>query len=192
MKEQKEQKKQDDLLSSNYDGIQEYDNDLPRWWVYLLYLTIVFAFVYYGLFLIGVIPSSEKRLADSLAQIEEMKPKQVEKVQLDENTLIAMLSDQAKINFGKEVFIAKCSPCHGANGEGVVGPNLTDDHWIHGGNITDIRNVIEVGVLDKGMLSWKGLITDDEITNVSLYIRSIVGTNPTNPKAPEGEKFINE
>lgn len=184
-------KKEDKLLNSNYDGIEEYDNDLPRWWLYLFYGTIIFAVgysIYYHLGGPGL--SSAENLEIAMAELDSIKKAQQPK----ESTLdlMTLVKDTPRINAGSQVFSARCLPCHGAKGEGLVGPNLTDDHWLHGGKITEIKKVIEEGVLSKGMLSWKGQISDDEITNVTLYVWNLYGTNPPNAKAPEGIKVERE
>lgn len=182
-------KKQDDLLSSNYDGIKEYDNDLPRWWVILFYLTILFAVVYSGYCFLGFRKPSTEILALQLQEIEKLKPVVVAGTETTEESLLALAKDPNRIHEGKEVFVGKCAACHGQNGEGVVGPNLTDDNWIHGNKLIQIKNTIEIGVLDKGMLAWKGILSEEEINDVVIYIHSLKGSNPPNPKAPEGEKY---
>lgn len=185
-------KDKDQLLNSNYDGIQEYDNDLPKWWVILFYLTIVYSVIYAGYYYFGFRPTTEKILASQIEDIQNLK-KEVAKNEpvqpkLD---LVALSKDQAVVQKGKEVYTGKCFMCHGVNGEGTVGPNLTDNYWIHGGKLEQIKHTIEVGVLDKGMMSWKGVLTDEEINSVTAYIRSISGTNPANAKAPQGEQYSN-
>ncbi len=181
-------KKQDELLNSNYDGIQEYDNDLPRWWVYLFYITIAFAAVYCGYFFLGFRKNTtDEILTAQLQAIEASKP--VVAAGKTEEQLLSLSSDAAVIAKGKAVFDLKCMPCHGDKGQGLVGPNLTDDSWIHGGKLTEIHKTIEVGVPAKGMLAWKGIIPEEEIDAVTVFIHSLQGSNPPNPKAPEGQKL---
>lgn len=185
-------KDKDELKSSNYDGIQEYDNDLPAWWLYLFYFTIAFGVVYvaYYEFLGG--PTQEQTLAAQVAEIEAMKAEAKAKAPVaaeqSEEQLVALVSSAERVTKGKELFAARCSTCHGPQAQGLIGPNLTDDHWIHGGKLKEIKSVIENGVLAKGMLAWKGVLTDDEILNAIAFIHSVQGSNPPNPKAPEGEK----
>lgn len=181
----------DQLRASSYDGIQEYDNDLPRWWVWLFYLTGVYAIVYvvayygYGVSIppvphepSGVIvasgPSSTQAAAPTVDETQVLKVK---------------LSDAAAVGKGKEIYAARCAPCHGAGGGGVIGPNLTDDNWIHGGSLVEIKTVIENGVPEKGMLAWKSMLSQDDIRNLVVYIRSMKGTNPAGAKAPEGTPY---
>lgn len=176
--------KRDELLDSNYDGIQEYDNDLPKWWRNLFVITIVFSIIYVPYYTLGIGPDSQQELRQELAGIKSMAPEKA--VAAAEVDLIAMSHDSARILKGKEVFAGKCSPCHAADGGGLVGPNLTDDAWIHGGSLNEIRHTIEVGVPEKGMLAWKGLMSDDDIFNVVVFIRSLRGTKPATPKEPQG------
>jgi cytochrome c oxidase cbb3-type subunit 3 len=180
-------KKQDELLNSNYDGIQEYDNDLPKWWQALFLITIVFAVIYSIYYFTGMSPSSEARLAGEMKAIEATQ-KSAPSVEVSAATLLSYVHDTTHLSAGKVVFQQKCLPCHGPEGQGIVGPNLTDDFWIHGGKITDIRHTIVVGVPEKGMLTWKGILSDDEINNVAAFVYSLHGSNPANPKAPQGDK----
>jgi cytochrome c oxidase cbb3-type subunit 3 len=179
-------KQQDELLNSNYDGIQEYDNDLPQWWKVLFYITIVFGLGY--AIYAAQRPTTDARLAAELKVIQDKKPVDILPTTSSES-LLALAQDEQHLNSGKNIYITKCAACHGGAGEGLIGPNLTDEFWIHGGNISELRKTIEVGVLDKGMLAWKGVLTDAEINDVVAYVYSLRGTTPPNPKAPQGEKF---
>jgi cytochrome c oxidase cbb3-type subunit III len=184
-------KKIDQLRPSSYDGIQEYDNDLPRWWVWLFYLTGVYALAYvvgvYG-FGISIPPVPHEPsgviIAAAPSSSQAAAPGQDEAV-----ILKAKLNDPAAISKGKDVYAGKCAPCHGSAGGGVIGPNLTDDSWIHGGSLTEIKTVIENGVPEKGMLSWKAMLSQDDIRNLVVYIRSLKGSNPPGGKAAEGTPY---
>ena len=127
-----------------------------------------------------------------MEQLAAVKAKQAQvaaaQPQLDEDGLLNLIKSDSALSKGKEVYVKNCVVCHGQNGEGLVGPNLTDAYWIHGGTLVAIRKVIQEGVLDKGMLAWKAVLPSDEIDNVTAYIRSLKGTNPANPKAPQGDK----
>lgn len=173
------------LLNHNYDGIQELDNPLPRWWIMLFYLCIAFAggyFTYYT-FLGG--PTLGEELDQSL---EKSKPK-VSNV-VSSTDFKPILHDDKTRSAGKVIFDAKCVACHNPQGEGLVGPNLTDAYWIHGkGTVTDIYQVIRDGVPDKGMLTWGPLLKPEELKAVAVYVYSLRGTHPSNPKAPQGEKY---
>lgn len=184
-------KKEDELLSHNYDGIEEYDNDLPKWWVYLFVVTLVFGFVYVGYYHLGPGLSQEQALVLDLEEVEKAKKRKAEKEarapKVEVVNLALAVKEPSRISNGKEVYAGKCASCHGMDGGGMIGPNLTDAYWIHGGSIEQIKMTIEKGVLEKGMLAWKGVISDDEIINVVAYIDSLKGTSPANPKAPQGE-----
>jgi cytochrome c oxidase cbb3-type subunit III len=181
----------DELLSHNYDGIQEYDNDLPRWWLYLFHITIVFALVYYVYFELsaaGKYPVDQ--LPDQMAQLQAVREANAPKPELSvdsEAGLLAMaLKPEAQAK-GKEIFTTRCVVCHADKGQGLIGPNLTDDYWIHGGKITDIKRTVVNGVLEKGMLAWQGVLSPDEINQVVAFVWSIHGTNPPAAKAPDGQ-----
>lgn len=182
-------KKQDELLNSNYDGIQEYDNDLPVWWKGIFYVTILFAVLYAPYYMFHYGMTSEERLAKELSDIKALAPKVAPQSEVKAEELIALTKDATHLASGKEVFVAKCMPCHGPEGQGIVGPNLTDDFWIHGGKITDTYRTVNVGVVDKGMLAWKGLLPDEQIRDVVAYIYTLRGTHPANPKEAQGDKY---
>jgi cytochrome c oxidase cbb3-type subunit III len=184
-----------ELLDHDYDGIQEYDNDLPRWWVAIFWITALYGVFYVFYYHFGPGLLQEEQLAVDMKEIQELQAKQQQTkpvAEVDEAGLLALVGNAEAMEQGKVVFQAKCMACHGMNGEGLIGPNLTDDHWIHGGKITDIRKVVIEGVLEKGMLAWKGQLSDSEINNVVAYIWTLQGSNPPNPKAPEGELVVRE
>lgn len=179
------------LLDHEYDGIQELDHPLPRWWLWLFYISIVFSIFYCAYYLTGIGPTLREELEITMQEIEAKKPKQAggESAPTDE-TFMALLSQPNRLKNGQEVFTAKCAACHGDKGQGLIGPNLTDNHWLHGtGRPTEIAATIRTGVPVKGMPPWEGLLTDDELMNVTAYIMSIRGTNPPGAKAPEGTEY---
>lgn len=180
----------DQLRPSSYDGIQEYDNDLPRWWVWLFYATGVYGVIcLIGAFGYGVtippVPYEPAGVIVAAAPVANGAATVAD----DESVLKARLSDPAALSKGKEVFVSRCAPCHGPAGGGLIGPNLTDDNWIHGGSLREIQAVIENGVVEKGMLAWKAMLPKDDILNVVVYIRSLHGSNPPGGKAPEGALY---
>ena len=180
----------DKILDHDYDGIQEYDNDLPKWWIALFILTTIYG-VYYAVQLhigdgLDQIALLEKEMAAYEKQAEITEAKQPKK-ELSSDELLALLNNEENMLKAKEVYIAKCAACHLAEGQGLVGPNLTDDYWLHGGSILDIYNVIVEGVPAKGMIAWRNLLSEEEIRGLSAYIWNLHGTNPPNPKAPQGE-----
>lgn len=186
-------KKVDELLDSNYDGIEEYDNNLPRWWVNLFYGTILFGVaytMYYVVLGLGDSPQQalEKQMAELHSVQQAIEAQKVKELGTSSSKLEKILSDATVIAQGKTVFDAKCASCHGALGQGLVGPNLTDEFWLHGFTAPEIQKTITEGVLEKGMLAWKGMITDDEINAVTAYVWSLYGTNPPGAKEPQGER----
>lgn len=187
------EEERDILLEHNYDGIKELDNSLPPWWKYGFYFTIIWSFVYLIYFHLGSGPSSEKEYNDEVAlaqiQIEEFMKKSANAV--DENN-VTLASDESSINAGKSVYMDNCAACHGRLGEGGVGPNLTDDYWLHGGSIKDVFKTIKYGVPAKGMKSWQAELSPSQIRQVASFIKSLYGTNPPNAKEKQGELYKEE
>ncbi len=180
--------KKEKLTDHNYDGIQELDNDLPRWWISLFYLTIVFAVVYYGYYELGGGPSIRDDFDHDVAAMAAKKAAVPQSVFPDMPKLVAFQKRPEALVAGKGVFQVRCIACHGDRGQGVIGPNLTDDYWLHGdGKTGSIAKVIHDGVLDKGMPPWGALLTDDEVYSVTVYVKSLRGTNPPGAKAAQGQ-----
>ena len=265
-------KKKDVLLDHNYDGIQELDNDLPSWWLWLFYFTIFFAAAYLLHFHVlktgksalakyelemnpnwqppeqsqphfsglryhspyyspkGEVTPRIKKMFSSyigpeidfnelvqeamkradaagLAKLQEAFPDlyaQLEEhggpVQPREATAAAAaaaepetkeyerLTDKASLSAGKDIYIKNCATCHGQNGEGGIGPNMTDDYWLHGAGIDNMVHTIKNGVPAKGMISWRSILNDKQVVQVASYLMSLYGSNPPNAKKPQGEK----
>ncbi|MEP7345058.1 MAG: cbb3-type cytochrome c oxidase N-terminal domain-containing protein [Gemmatimonadaceae bacterium] len=178
-------KNESKLIEHNYDGIQEYDNPLPRWWVYLFYATILFSVLYY--LNVPGIGIGKGRMADYEGDVAAWKAAHPQPTGgVSPEQLTALATDQATLSAGKHVFATNCVPCHRADGGGTIGPNLTDTFWIHGGTLSDIHKTIDEGVLAKGMPNWGKLLKPDQVTAVTVYVASLQGTTPPNPKAPEG------
>jgi cytochrome c oxidase cbb3-type subunit 3 len=178
---------QDRLLDHNYDGIQEYDNPMPRWWVTIFWATIVFAVLYW--FNVPGIGPGDGRVAAYEADMTRARAAQAA-LQLSggptAEQLAALQSDQAAMTSGKQVFTQNCAACHRADGGGLIGPNLTDDAWIHGSSLLDMHKTISEGVLAKGMPAWGKVLKPDQVSAVTVYVASLRGSNPANPKPPEG------
>ncbi|MCE2942666.1 MAG: cbb3-type cytochrome c oxidase N-terminal domain-containing protein [Gemmatimonadota bacterium] len=182
-----EHPQQDELLDHNYDGIQEYDNPLPRWWVYLFWATIVLVPVYYVMpGTIGAGGTKERLYALEMEAYRRAHPEPATPSGPDDDGLLAMAKDHERLEEGKETFVANCAACHGPAGGGVIGPNLTDDAWLHGGQPTDIHRTIAEGVIAKGMPPWAKTLKPEQLNDVVAYVLSLRGTNPPNAKAPEG------
>jgi len=185
------EKESDVLLDHDYDGIKELDNNLPPWWKYGFYLTIVFSVLYMAHY--HVVGSGNVQLEEYQAQLEEAEKQKAERLKLaasevDENTATMMIAE-ADLSAGKKIYTDKCLVCHGGAGEGLVGPNLTDDYWIHGGSIKDVFKIVKYGFPSKGMLAWQGQLTPVQMQQVSSYVKSLHGTNPPNPKEPQGDLY---
>lgn len=182
------------LLEHDYDGIKELDNNLPPWWVYLFYACIIFAVVYLVRFEIMGADNQEMELKKEMAQaqIDIAEYKKTAPDLMDEKT-VTLLTDPADLAAGKAIFTTNCVPCHRADAGGQIGPNLTDDRWILGGGIKNVFHTLLNGGRDgKGMISWKGTLKPKEMQEVASYVLSLKGSNPKDPKAPEGEIWIDE
>jgi len=176
------------LISGHeYDGIKELDNKLPKWWLWLFYITIIISVIYFvRLHIIKTADTQDEAYAREVeAAVNQYKA--VRSASTLDASNVTLLTDAAALSAGKAIFDKSCVVCHLAQGQGLVGPNLTDDYWIHGCKIGDIFNLIIVGVPEKGMISWKDQLTPEQIQQVSSFIVSLKGSNPPNPKAPQGE-----
>lgn len=214
----------DELLDHEYDGIQEMDNSMPRWWLYGFYLSIVFSvayMLYFHVFRIGYLQEDEYRrevdagyirvsVADTkiLGVLPEyhspmynpdgdLTPRdaalagpRVVRVLMtrdtDTITYVAVV-DPVALADGEQTFKKICSQCHGVLGGGGVGPNLTDDYWIHGASISDVVKSVKYGYPAQGMIPWLGMLSEEEIINVGSYVLTLRGTNPPDARAPQGE-----
>ncbi|NJW52335.1 cbb3-type cytochrome c oxidase N-terminal domain-containing protein [Salinimicrobium oceani] len=184
----------DQELDHNYDGIKELDNKLPPWWLYSFYASIIFAIgymAYYHMFG-GENQAAEfeqEMLAAQLA-VEEYKKNAPNLV--DAESVVALTAAK-DLEAGAAIFTTNCMACHAADGGGGIGPNLTDEHWILGGGISEVFHTIsEGGRAGKGMVAWKSILKPAEIQQVSSYILSLQGSTPANPKEAEGELWIKE
>lgn len=178
----------------DYDGIRELNNRLPPWWLYGFYFSIIFAVVYlwrYHVAESAPLSAQELEIAMKQAEIEKEAYLKRSANNVDENTVV-LLTDASALAGGKKVYEQSCSPCHGMSGEGSVGPNLTDDHWLHGGSLSDIFKSIKYGWPEKGMRSWKEDLSPVQIAQIASYLKSLRGTNPPNAKEPQGELYVEE
>lgn len=184
-------------LGHDYDGIRELDNNLPPWWKYGFYLTIAIGIVYFFHFQISSIgifgpghSQSEEYEAEMIVAAEQ-KAIYLEKVAnlVDENSVQA-LTDAGSLANGEATYTKLCATCHGPQGQGGIGPNLTDPYWVHGGGIKNIFSTIKYGVLEKGMLAWQTQLKPVEMQEVASFILTMEGTNPPNPKEAQGELYV--
>jgi cytochrome c oxidase cbb3-type subunit III len=177
-------------LGHNYDGIRELNNRLPGWWLYGFYATILFACIYLWRYHVShAAPLSAEELKIALVQGEEQKAAYLAKSasNVDENSVTF---NKDAVATGGAIFKQTCIACHGPEGQGnTVGPNLTDNYWLHGGSIKDIFKTIKYGYPEKGMQSWKDQYSPVQMAQLASFIKSLQGTNPANPKAPQGELY---
>ncbi len=181
-------------LGHNYDGIRELDNRLPPWWLYGFYLTIIFAGIYLWRYHVAhTAPLSAEELKIAMVKADEEKTAYLKMSanNIDESN-VTLLTDAQDIAAGKGIFTAVCATCHKADGGGMVGPNLTDDYWIHGGSVQDIFKTIKYGVPEKGMQAWKESYSPKQMAQLTAYIKSIYGTNPPAAKEAQGVMYREE
>lgn len=173
------------LLDHEYDGIQEYDNPMPRWWVWTFWATIIFSVAYVAN--VGGIGTGQGREADyaqEMATFRKLHP--AGGPAMSGEQLAALVKDPAVLATGKTVYNTNCAACHAADGGGIIGPNLTDAFWLHGGSLPDIQKTINDGVLAKGMPAWGKMLKPDQLTAVTAYVATLQGTTPAKAKAPQG------
>lgn len=185
------EKEKDIQLDHDYDGIKELDNRLPPWWLAMFYISIAFAAVYLTYY--HVLDKGNLQIAQYEAEMEQAEEAVAAFVsrqgdQVNENN-VTMLTEEAPLQAGKDIFIRLCAACHGQAGEGGVGPNLTDQYWLHGGSINNVFSTIKYGVIEKGMIPWKDQLRAQEMQEVASYILTLQGTDPPNGKEPQGELY---
>lgn len=179
------------MLGHDQDGIEELDNPTPGWFMALFYGTVIFAVIYllnYHVF--KLTPLQDEEYTIEVQRAKEARDNYIRTAgaSVTEETVTA-LTDAASIEEGQKIFAGKCAVCHGPQGQGnQVGPNLTDDYWLHGGTIQDVFRTIKQGVPAKGMISWESQLNPLQMQQVASYVMSIVGSNPPDAKAPQGEK----
>jgi cytochrome c oxidase cbb3-type subunit 3 len=178
----------DRLMSHGYDGIREFDNPLPGWWVWIFWATIVFSLGYWAYYQIGPGPSDVAVYEAEMREAAARQPVATSSGGVTDQALLVLQKNPGAMAKGKEIFAGRCVPCHGDRGQGIVGPNLTDDFWLHGGRPSEIYHTITEGVPEKGMVPWKTQLSPEEIAAVTAYVGTLHGTNPPNPKPPEGQK----
>ncbi len=179
----------DILLDHESDGIQEYDNPFPEWFMWLLYGTIIFAILYvfyYGFNYGDSIQSGYRaQLVDDYKSIQDYYAAHPV-VPPTSEALLAAAVDEQTLAVGKDQFIKTCAACHGDKAQGLIGPNLTDPFWIHGGQVVQIWTTITKGVPAKGMPSWGRAFKPEVINALAAYVRSLQGSDPPDARAPQG------
>ena len=176
------------MLDHDYDGIRELDSKIPPWFAWLFILTIIFAAYYmidYHIIGSGQVQYEEYAQEVKMASLE--REALIKSGAFINEETVTLLSDASDLEKGKAVFDQNCIACHASDGGGIVGPNLTDKYWIHGGGIKNVFKVIKYGVVEKGMISWQTQLNPNQMQEVASYVLSLQGTNPAAPKQPEGE-----
>lgn len=175
-------------MGHDFDGIRELDNRLPNWWLATLYLSIVFSFgywMYYHVLKAG--PLQMEAYEMEMAKADEAAAALAElRGAATDESLLALTEDPQAISSGQEVFAQHCAACHGPQGEGTIGPNLTDPYWKHGGAPTEILQVVSIGVPAAGMPAWKPMLGAKKVEEVTAYLLTLKGKNLPG-KGPEGE-----
>lgn len=181
------------VMEHKFDGIAELNNPTPAWFMILFYGTIIFAIGYLLTYdVLGFGKSQEEEYIAEIEQAAESKvaflanPANVKNA-VNENNM-EQSKDEAIIKNGASLFANRCTPCHGEHGEGIVGPNLTDEYWLHGGKAKDVFKTIKYGVPEKGMIAWEKSLSAQQISDLTNYVLSLQGTKPAGAKAPQGNK----
>ncbi len=185
------EQEKDITMDHDFDGIRELDNKVPPWFNILFYGTIVFAVIYMLVFhVFKISPLMIDEYVEEVRASEIHKQELIKSGALINEESVILLTDPISLQNGKSIFMPNCVPCHGTGGEGTVGPNMTDDYWIHGGGIKNVFKTIKYGVPAKGMISWQTLLNPKQMQEVGSYIISLRGSNPPNGKPPEGNLYV--
>ncbi len=179
---------QDTVKEHVFDGIEEFDNKLPNWWMWLMYSSIVFALLYWIVFhTLEVRPLPREKFAQEMLEAQEAELARMEKAGVSNESLMLMVDIPAKMEEGRELWVKHCVACHLDDGRGLVGPNMTDNYWIHGCEPMDHLKVVYEGVAAKGMPAWLNQLGPSRSQAVVAYLQTLRGTNVEGGKAPEGE-----
>lgn len=183
-------------LDHEYDGIKELDNHLPPWWKWLFVGTVIWGVIYFVIYHVSSsmplqLQEYENELVYAEEQVNKLRTSQPQAI-IDINTL-EYSADAEILSNGKTIYTTNCVACHNSDGGGnAIGPNLTDDYWLHTGDLKSIFNTINVGVVEKGMPAWGKTMSAKDVRDVTFYVMSLHGTTPANPKAAQGELYIPE
>jgi cytochrome c oxidase cbb3-type subunit 3 len=181
------EERRDVVRDHDYDGIQEFDNQLPNWWIGTFVVTVLFGLYYWTAhYTFNSLPGQHERFVAETKEITDAQAAHGVGGAVTDEQELAVFHDAKEVAAGKQLFAEKCVACHGANAQGIIGPNLTDDYWLHGGRPSQIVATITNGVPEKGMVTWKGQISDQQIKEAAAYILSIHGSKPAGAKAAQG------
>ena len=182
---------EDDLTGHSYDGIQEYDNPLPGWWSALFFATFVYS-IFYGVVFHwgGEGKNMHEAYEEELARVFTLRFKELGELRPDRATLLEYVDQPQWLAVGQAVFKANCVSCHGREGQGLVGPNLTDGHWKNVRHIEDIASVIENGAGNGSMPAWRNRLSHvNQIVLTAAYVASLRGNTPAGALPPEGDEI---
>jgi cytochrome c oxidase cbb3-type subunit 3 len=189
----KTEKTEDELkLDEDFDGIYELNNPTPPWFNFIFYTSIIVAFLYllnYHVFKFGNLQIAEYNVAVQESKVEVDAYLKKTGNAVDENN-VTFLTDKKSINEGSIVFAEKCAVCHMTDGGGLVGPNLTDKYWRHGGDVKSIFKTLKYGVPAKGMIAWQNAYSGKQMQAIASYVLTLQGTKPAKGKEPQGVLFI--
>ncbi len=188
-------KQQDELRNPghSFDGIEEYDNDMPSWWLNMFYVSVVFGVAYMAWYHLPFFDSKslqeeyEEAAAAVSVSAEEIRQAQAEAAA--SFSLETAVQDAALVAQGEKVYATNCASCHAASGEGLVGPNLTDGFWVHGSSFEEVSRVVAEGIPAKGMPAWEKIVGPDGVQAVVVFLKTLEGKGEGKPNAkpPEGE-----
>ncbi|MGD0676434.1 MAG: c-type cytochrome [Polyangiaceae bacterium] len=171
-----------------YDGIVEHDNELPLWWQLTLYGAVLFALVYwFGRRLDAIETRQEAYVREIATERAADAARARARGKIDDDLLVTLSKDPATVAKGRETFVTTCAPCHRLDGGGNIGPNLTDEYWLHGSRPTDVLRTVSEGVPNKGMPSWGPQLGEDRVEAVVAFVVSIKDSNVPGGKSPQGE-----
>lgn len=179
---------EDNKTEHIYDGIVEQNNPMPGWWIWLFILCVIFSFIYWIHYQIAGGPTLKQEYSIAMEnlkiQIEKNAPQLSQET---EESLSAFMKGEQALLTGGVLFKEKCAMCHGENLEGKIGPNLTDNYWSAGdGSRVAVVQTISKGSAAKGMPAWEAMLKPNEIKSVAAFVYSKIGSNPANPKKPDG------
>ncbi len=188
MTDENKRDEEDILLDHNYDGIQEYDNPMPRWWLNIWYASVIFSAIYFVHYELGSGVGIHEAYTAEVAAFEEAEEARMAKAsKATEESLSDMATTLASVESGKAVYATNCQSCHGPEGGGLIGPNLTDKYWLHGdGSLMGIYGTVSEGVLAKGMPAWNRVLSPQDLQHVVAYVGTLRGKN-VEGKEPQGE-----
>jgi len=171
----------------NFDGIQEYDNPMPYWWKAIFWVTFFWSVPYFFFYHVGVGEDVDSAYQRDLGEFYEAQAAKLGDLKPDTATIVSLSIDPKMKLAGQALFRSNCATCHGADGGGGTGPNLTDDSYLNVKDVVDLHRVIADGLVGKGMPEWRSRFSEPQLVVLAAYVAGLRGTTPASPKAPQGE-----